>query len=173
MFVFLSCRDTRADIYMSWRSWFNAFTFCTFTVCGGCFLSQGVKNEIILTLPPPPLPLPLPPSSAFGLFFAFSPSPDFNLPGTADWHPLLSLHVTVVEISLRGSMQISSGDVDKQRQSRGIRSAEGGRVDKGNDGKCSICIWDAQIHKKIPVSLMGFFFCCREILYHTLTAKRI
>lgn len=108
----------------------------------------------------------------------FFPSPDFNLPGTADWHPLLSLHVTVVEISLRGSMQISSGDVDKQRQSRGIRSAEEGerereRGDKGNDGKCSICIWDAQIHKKIPVSLMGFFFCCREILYHTLTAKRI
>lgn len=60
-------------------------------------------------------------------------------------------------------MQISSGDVDKQRQSRGIRSAEEGerereRGDKGNDGKCSICIRDAQIHKKIPVSLMGFFF---------------
>lgn len=160
---------------MSWRSRFNAFTFCTFTVCGGCFLSQGVKNEIILTLPPPPSFLF--PFLLLCLWFVlrFFPSPDFNLPGTADWHPLLSLHVTVVEISLRGSMQISSGDVDKQRQSRGIRSAEEGERegDKGNDGKCSICIRDAQIHKKIPVSLMGFFFCCREILYHTLTAKRI
>lgn len=138
-------------------------------------VSGGQKwNYINFAPPPPPSSSP---SSFFCLWFVlrFFPSPDFNLPGTADWHPLLSLHVTVVEISLRGSMQISSGDVDKQRQSRGIRSAEEGERegDKGNDGKCSICIRDAQIHKKIPVSLMGFFFCCREILYHTLTAKRI
>lgn len=49
-----------------------------------------------------------------------------------------------------GSMQISSGDVDKQWQSWGLdRNKQ--KKEKKKRGR-----EDAQIHKKIPVSLMGF-----------------
>lgn len=72
-------------------------------------------------------------------------------------------------------MQISSGDVDKQRQSRGIRSAEEGereRGDKGNDGKCSICIRDAQIHKKDTCVFNGIFFLLQGNLVSHLDSQK-
>lgn len=58
-------------------------------------------------------------------------------------------------------MQISSGDVDKQRQSRGIRSAEEGERGGGIKGTMGNVLYVSEMHKytkKIPVSLMGFFF---------------
>lgn len=84
--------------------------FYKLTVYQVCFPSHvgSKKNEMILTFP---FFLP----SLFSLFPSWLPSV-----GTADWQPLLSLRVTVVEISLRGSKQISAGDVDKRWQSWGL-----------------------------------------------------
>lgn len=63
---------------------------------------------------------------------------------------MLSLRVTVVEISLRGSMQISSEDADKQGQSWGSEWQE--------RAKMKNVLYVLEMHKytqkKIPVSLM-------------------
>lgn len=91
---------------MSQRNRCNALTFYNFTVYPGGVQSQrGQKWNYTSSASPP---------SAFGLFLPFPT--DFNLFGAADWQPVLSLRVTVVEISLRGSMQISS---DRARASGG------------------------------------------------------
>lgn len=125
-----------ADIYISWRCRFNACMLYTLTVYPGC-LSQGVREKMILTLTPSPLLVS-----------------DFNLCGRAEWQPLLSPCVTVVEISLRGSMQISSEDVDKQWWSRGSdRQTRGRREDD--------FLWALETHKHTKdrytcVSLMEF-----------------
>lgn len=117
-------------IYMSQRNRCNALTFYNFTVYQGGVPSQrGQKWNYTSSASPP---------SAFGLFLPFPT--DFNLFGAADWQPVLSPHVTVVEISLRGSMQISS---DRARAS-------------GGGGKKNSVYWRCTKHtnKKIPVSSM-------------------
>lgn len=44
-------------------------------------------------------------------------------------------------------MQISSGDVDKQRQSRGIRSAEEGERGGGIKGMMGNVLYVSEMHK--------------------------
>lgn len=126
---------------------------CVFSFAGtrGLTFTCAQEADLMHSLSISSPGISMPPSLTRGqkwnyINFAFFSFPfvflsDFNLSGPADRQPPLSPRVTVVEISPRGSMQISADG--------GLGVEKGGKKRRDEIYFFSdMCLWDAQTHKR-------------------------